>query len=343
MARILAVDWDEEQARFVLGVALKDRLIILKAGSVSTPDLLSEDDESHDEVQTPELDESQDTVAREDNASDDEDDDAVEIVEKSVAPRMPVAFDDEEEEDYSVVVTPVENTRKGRGYRSSPLALALKKLLRDSRVGSATLCYCAERDDVEVMYMTAPQASETETPELVFNQALRDSLTFNETQPLDYMILGAQDGGKRSSVRRVVAVSIARDKLRRIRETLMGAYKAPSKIELRESALVEYLRTDFCGLSYEEPVLLIQELADEINLALCYRQNTLYVRSFKILSTLEPLERATRIKDEIVRTLAVGIDDLPEDEVVRQAVLFTDQVKRNSDSFDVVDENDDEL
>ena len=55
----------------------------------------------------------------------------------------------------------------------------------------------AERGDVDVMFMTIPQTTEVETPEIVYNQVLRDSLTFNETQPLDYMTLGLPESPKR--------------------------------------------------------------------------------------------------------------------------------------------------
>ncbi|MBP5622889.1 MAG: hypothetical protein J6X44_12830, partial [Thermoguttaceae bacterium] len=159
---------------------------------------------------------------------------------------------------------------------------------------------------------------------------------------MDYMPLGISSS-KRSGVRRVAAASIARDKLRRIRETLSGAVHAPSKIELREPSIAEFLRADFCGLKYDEPVLLIQELCDEVNLTLCAGKDVLYFRSFKLQADAAPAYRAERIKEEVVRTLVVGIDDLPENTEVNQAIFFTGEAKpRPLDVYDDGEEGTDE-
>ena len=269
MARILAIDWDGVEVRFALGTAQKDRLIVQSVGAASISDAAEAvADAAVDEETEEVVDEIDEAGFVEEFESDDEYDETevVETVEKTVIPKIPVVYEDEEEDessDGSVVVSTVKKSKR-ESFKSSPLAVTLKKLLRENKVGSAVVCYSVERSDVDVMYMTIPQSTESETPEIVFNQALRDSLTFNETQPLDYMPLGIS-GSKKSGVRRVAAVSIARDKLRRIRETLSGAGRSPSKIELREPSLAEFLRADFCGMKYDEPVLLIQELCDEVN------------------------------------------------------------------------------
>ncbi|MBR0224503.1 MAG: hypothetical protein IJL92_00460, partial [Thermoguttaceae bacterium] len=336
MARILAVDWDGVEVRFVLGSILKDRLIVSNVGSApievaaEEAAAIVESDEEDDDFAP-----SVGDVDEDEN----EDDGVVETVEKEYIPRMPVADDeDEDDEETSGDPTVVSTVRKV-SFKNSPIATTLKKLLHQRRVGSATLCYTASRGDLDVMYMTIPNASESETPELIFNQALRDSLTFNENQPLDFMTLGTPDSPKKTGFRKVAAVSIARDKLRRIRETLAGAYHAPAKIELREPSLAEFLRADFCGLSYEEPVMLVQELCDEANLTLCYQKSVLYFRSFKILPDSTPAERAERIREEIVRTLAVGIDDLPEDAIVNRALFFTDYARPKLETEEADDDD----
>ena len=346
MARILAVDWDGVEARFALGSIQKDRLVVLNAGAahievaaeVAAAAVERDSDDAEEDAPVP------DAVVGEDDGSD-ADDGVVETVEKEYVPRMPVADDEEEDEDLASDPAVVSTVRKSKGasFKNSALAVTLKKLLKERKVGSATLYYTAERGDLDVMYMTIPNASETETPELIFNQALRDSLTFNETQPLDYMTLGLPDSPKRTGFRRVAAVSIARDRLRRVRETLAGAYRAPAKIELREPSLAEFLRVEFCGIAYDEPVVLIQELCDEANLTLCYRKSVLYFRSFKILPSASPEERAERIREEIVRTLAISLDDLPEDATVNRALLFTGYSRpKISDDEEEEDERDDE-
>ena len=288
MSRILAIDWDGVEARFALGTVLKDRLIVLRAGAAEIADAAEEIAEAalNENPQSDELREGEgDADAQEgEDGAEYEEAEVVETVEKSVIPRIPVADDDEDEEEADGIVVSVKKSKR-ESFKTSPLALSLKKLLRDNKVGKALVCYAAERGDVDVMFMTIPQTTEVETPEIVYNQVLRDSLTFNETQPLDYMPLGLSNV-KKSGARRVAAASIARDKLRRITETLAGAIRTPSKIELREPSLSEFLRADFCGLKYEDPVLLIQELCDEVNLTLCLGKDVLYFRSFKLQTGL---------------------------------------------------------
>ncbi len=341
MARILAIDWDGVEARFALGSVRKDRLIVWKAGSAPIADAVDavaeaeEEDDEDAEVVPPSPD---DESADEDG---EEGDSPLEIVETTGTKKAPIFDeDDEEEEDEDPRVVSTTRKKKGESYKTSPLAKTLKKLLRDNRVGKATVLYAAERGDVDILYANVPQASDAETPELVLNQALRESTTFNETQPLDYLPLGAPS---RFGTRSVVAVSIARDKLRRIRETLIGATRAPSKIELREPALAEFLRADFCKLAFDEPTLLIQALCDEVNLTLCdAEKNVIYFRSFKVAVDLSAPALARRIREEVARSLAVGVSELPEDAVVRKALFFSDASSLGASlnvDFDETDEN----
>ena len=250
MSRILAIDWDGVEARFALGTVLKDRLIVLRAGAAEIADAAEEIAEAalNENPQSDEFREGEgDADAQEgEDGAEYEEAEVVETVEKSVIPRIPVADDDEEEEEADGIVVSVKKSKR-ESFKTSPLALSLKKLLRDNKVGKALVCYAAERGDVDVMFMTIPQTTEVETPEIVYNQVLRDSLTFNETQPLDYMPLGLSNV-KKSGARRVAAASIARDKLRRITETLAGAIRTPSKIELREPSLSEFLRARYSAI-----------------------------------------------------------------------------------------------
>ncbi|MBQ2790764.1 MAG: hypothetical protein IJE97_14105, partial [Thermoguttaceae bacterium] len=336
MARILAIDWDGVEARFALGSVQKDRLIVWKAGSAPIVDAAAavaeaekeaeaDDEDDEDAGFVPSTgDDEDENVPPEWDEDDEGDDSPIEIVETAGVKKAPVFDeDDEEEEDDDPRVVSATRRKKGESFKTSPLATTLKNLLREHRVGSATVVYSAERGDLDVLYTTVPLASDAETPELVLNQALREWTAFDaKTQPLDYLPLGTPS---RVGTRSVVAVSIARDKQRRVRETLIGATRAPSKIELREPSLAEFLRADFCKLAFDEPTLLIQALCDEVNLTLCdAEKNVLYFRSFKVATDLPAPALARRIREEIARTLAVGIADLPEDVAVRKALFFSD-------------------
>ena len=63
----------------------------------------------------------------------------------------------------------------------------------------------------------------------------------------------------------------------------------------------------------------------------------------QVASRRRPAYRAERIKEEVIRTLVVGIDDLPENTEVNQAIFFTGESKPRpvgvySDDEDVDDE-----
>ena len=130
--------------------------------------------------------------------------------------------------------------------------------------------------------------------------------------------------------------------LRRIRETLSGARRSPSKSSCASLRWQNFFALIFI-LKDDEPVLLIQELCDEVNLTLCAGKDVLYFRSFKLQADADPAYRAERIKEEVIRTLVVGIDDLPENTEVNQAIFFTGESKPRpvgvySDDEDVDDE-----
>ncbi|MBQ5790809.1 MAG: hypothetical protein IIW01_11005, partial [Thermoguttaceae bacterium] len=193
MARILAIDWDGVEARFALGSVQKDRLIVWKAGSAPIVDATAAIAEANEEAEADEDDEDAgfvpSTVDGENVAAeDDEDADSpVEIVETDGVKKAPVFDeDDEEEEDDDPRVVSTTRRKKGESFKTSPLATTLKNLLRENRVGSATVVYSAERGDLDVLYTSVPLATDAETPELVLNQALREWSTFDaKTQPLD--------------------------------------------------------------------------------------------------------------------------------------------------------------
>ncbi|MBR4103008.1 MAG: hypothetical protein IKK39_02965, partial [Thermoguttaceae bacterium] len=196
MARILAIDWDGVEARFALGSVQKDRLIVWKAGSAP----IAEAAAAVAEAEEAEGDEEDGFVsiaigenADVDESGEGEESDApFEIVETSGTKKAPVFDeDDEEEEDDDPRVVSTTRRKKGESFKTSPLATTLKTLLRENRVGSATVVYSAERGDLDVLYTTVPLATDAETPELVLNQALREWTAFDaKTQPLDYAPLG---------------------------------------------------------------------------------------------------------------------------------------------------------
>ncbi|MBQ2850943.1 MAG: hypothetical protein IJE77_10715, partial [Thermoguttaceae bacterium] len=176
MARILAIDWDGVEARFALGSVQKDRLIVWKAGSAPIVDAAAavaeaekeaeaDDEDDEDAGFVPSTgDDEDENVPPEWDEDDEGDDSPIEIVETAGVKKAPVFDeDDEEEEDDDPRVVSATRRKKGESFKTSPLATTLKNLLREHRVGSATVVYSAERGDLDVLYTTVPLASDAET------------------------------------------------------------------------------------------------------------------------------------------------------------------------------------
>ncbi|MBQ6619253.1 MAG: hypothetical protein IJH68_03810 [Thermoguttaceae bacterium] len=296
MARILAIDWDGVEVRYVLAAQTKDQFTILKAGSAPI-----DDPKALEEIAEPPAAE----PPAEGPGAGEENGDGEEGGQPPAFP--PQDIDEDEEDENAQPAAPPEGER----YRK--IGAKLRALLKSQKVGSAKVILNLERGDVDVLNILLPRVSEAELPEMVQNQVLRDSSAYGEGSPLDFLPLA---GGK-SEGQEIVAVAMTRATMRHVKEACSAAGRKPAKMEIKTAALCE-----FAGVNptlTAAPILLVQEGRDEVNLVLLVGGEPVSMRTFPIQADISDADRCERLENEIIRTFAVG--PLAEDDP-RRVTLF---------------------
>ena len=168
MARLLAVDWDRHEARYVLASGAADGLSIVAAASVPL----------------------------------------VDVAEGGNAPHPDVGG-------------------------------SLRAALADHSLARATTLVGVERSSIELLHFTLPPASEAELPEMVANQALRESQLVTEASILDFVSSATSS----SSAREVTAAVLSADQLDQITGACQTAGLKPKRLVLRPYAGASLLGT----------------------------------------------------------------------------------------------------
>ncbi|MDO4585975.1 MAG: hypothetical protein Q4C95_01615, partial [Planctomycetia bacterium] len=388
MSKFLAVDWDSVEIRFVLGSINKETLFILKAGSTSFNEEINRsvsnietDDEANSLIQAnsiqnadneelksssslvdlnelllKELNQANNSIKilddQKSNAEIVQDESNSEIVKNEELSEEII------NDELNIESTNDSNEESKVESDSKPLpktepGILLKKLLKEHRVGSADLLACIGRSNIDVLFMNLPNASETEIPEMIKNQVLRDSTTFVDGHPLDFVLLGK---ASQEMQQRFMTVSMSRIELKNIRHQFSIASRKPKKIECRETAISEFLISQKLKWTHEDEnnfdnlfrnvlqendsdelkkerfnlyldsesdhraILLIQELNNEVNFVI-YDEKPISFRSFKIQTGLSIEDHTEKLFQEIIRTIAIGVDD-SMNRVIDRVFLF---------------------
>ena len=277
MARFLAVDWDHSEVRYLYGTFSGDRLILLKSGSA--PLTAPEEPEPAGEGDEPEA-----------------DGEAAEPQEEQ-KPRE----------------TPKGGRAAGKDEASVRRGQILKELLRRDSVPAAPMLICLPRDRAELLNLSLPRLAESELPDIVKNQVLRDGASYIEGQPLDFIPLAAAGEG---GTGKVLSASISRIELRNLRTFASAAGRKPARIELRLTAPSEFVRSE--RLTRDGEYLLAQEGIDELNFAVFRNREPVYFRTVQVDAALDEAQRQSRLAAEIVRTVQIAAGEEP----ITQVLIF---------------------
>lgn len=306
MARFLAVDWDHSEVRFLYGISTGSQILIQKAGAESIENSVSAPAEDVPSTQESDSDGGEDPSPEPAGVSTEESENS----EPAAEPAEPDSDDDGE---------PVsEETKPKKGKQVSAKdreyiarGQALKRLLRKNGVPGSPMILCLPRDRAELLNLNLPRLSESELPDIVKNQVLRDSTVYLEGHPLDFIPLG---GEPKSPTQKLLSASITRIELKHLRTFSSAAGRKAARIELRLTALAEFFRAG--KIETQEPVLLFQEGDDEISFALFEQGIPIYFRAIQNVPSLSETERRNRFKTEILRTLQVGSGKSPVSSVI---------------------------
>lgn len=240
MSRLLAVDWDGLEIRFVLGHQHKDQLSVLQIGSA-----------------------------------------------------------------------PITETTDEQGNIRTDMGADLQRILQEKGVGSASTLFALGNSQLNVMYFTLPPSKNEEIPELLKNQAVREMPNYLENRPLDFLMLNDIP----TEPRRVLALSLTGEQQRDLQQISRSARRKPAKIEYRSATAAAFVQYGNILPEDDPPVLLVNILADELDLTTLAGRQIINVRNVKLPRSQEPGERTQRIFTEISRTLNIGLQDYSDDSI----------------------------
>ena len=195
------------------------------------------------------------------------------------------------------------------------LVPALTAAIAPLKIGRATTLVALERSQIELVNLTLPPASNAELPDLVRNQAMRESGAIADDACLDFVPLSDDPALPRS----VSAVALSQDRLAQIQAVCSEAGLAPKVITLRPYGTAAL----FAGLpvSSEAPSLLINVLADEIDLSVVAGGRVAYWRTLRQANVSNDAAAANKLIAEINRTLVVAQGQL-DGQMIESAYLF---------------------
>jgi len=196
------------------------------------------------------------------------------------------------------------------------LATALYALCKEEKIGSCPLLVSLGRNEVEWLQQKLPPCKETEVPQLLKNQVLREISGSTEADPLDYLVLESSSEGHR-----VLALMISQTYRKTLTRTFRSLGYPPTRIGIRASNVAELVLHNSALLDGEadKPRLVVDIVGNDVDLIIIAEGRIAAIRSFRL-----PAEQQQKnLADEIERTLTIGLegdDPLP----VQHVVMFSD-------------------
>ncbi len=173
-----------------------------------------------------------------------------------------------------------------------------------------------DRASIETMTLTLPPATDAELPELVINQAMRESPTVTEGTPLDFL----PQSDDPSEPREVLVATLAPEAVREIKQACAAAGIKPTRMLMRPYASASlFLRSELAENG--EASLLVNLVGDEVDLTVVAGGKIIFTRTARIPHSDDQAETDRRVLAEIGRTLMVAMQHQIGDQSVRQICL----------------------
>jgi Tfp pilus assembly PilM family ATPase len=196
------------------------------------------------------------------------------------------------------------------------LSGSLAAALADQNLGRAAVLVGVERSAIELLYFMVPPASDTELPELVANQAMRESQLLTEQSVIDFLPIGDNPAVARS----VIAAAMSPRELERIRETCEAAELKPTRMLLgplaSASLFVQTASPD------DEVILLVNRITDEVDLTVMAGGQPVLLRTIRLPEGVDEEQATGWLMAEITRTLAAVPQTHLAGETVESIYLF---------------------
>lgn len=213
------------------------------------------------------------------------------------------------------------------------LSGSLAAALADRGLGRAAVLIGVERSAVELLYFTVPPAKDAELPELVANQALRESQLVSEQSVVDFLPIGDNPAVART----VIAAAISAGELDRIGETCEAAELKPSRVLLRPLASASLFLQR--ASPAEAVCLLVNRITDEVDLTVIADGQPVFLRTIRLPEGADEEQATERLLAEITRTLAA----VPQTHLAGETVEGVYLLGHRDDCHDLVEQIRDDL
>lgn len=191
----------------------------------------------------------------------------------------------------------------------------LRDAIRQARVGRVDAVIAIGRSDIELMHLQLPPAADEELPELVHNQAMRESHIVTEDVLIDFVA-----DGDHSRRRSVTAVALTPDRLASIRSLCTQAGIAPKRIVLRPYATASVVMRSVQDETEGAARLIVNRVAGEADLILWEDDRVAFWRTIRLPQPGEGDGLTDTLLAEIRRTLVVGVSR-EDDQAVTKAYV----------------------
>jgi Tfp pilus assembly PilM family ATPase len=215
----------------------------------------------------------------------------------------------------SVGSAPLVDVAEGGGSYSD-IGGSLRAALDEQHAGRAVTLVGIDRASVDLMNFTLPPAKDSELPELVVNQAMRESQLAGDDALVDFTACSDDP----TEPRPVIAAVLGPQQHQRVQEACAAASLRAQRIVLRPLAAASlFLQT---SPNTEDVCLLVNVLAEEADLTVVGDGKPQFLRTVRFPGGLDEDSIAGRLSGEIHRTLLVAQQGVLGGRSVDRLVVF---------------------
>lgn len=211
---------------------------------------------------------------------------------------------------------------EGTEERQQEIAHWLQEQLSGRRKGRTEALVGLDRASLELLHLTLPPARDDELPELVRNQAIRESALVSDDSLLDFVPLDTETGERVAT-----AMALSHAEYDKIVAICQQAGITPQRLLVRPYATASLLarRSSLDG----SPCLLVNRLAVEADLTVVADGRVTFWRTVRLPSGGEKEATAEALTAEISRTLMIAQNQAETTPVERVVLLGSEAEHRD--------------
>ncbi|PHS14008.1 MAG: hypothetical protein COA78_06410 [Blastopirellula sp.] len=220
------------------------------------------------------------------------------------------------EDAFSVSLIQEESGEKITG---TDIGKTVKQALESRNIKETECLVTVGRANIELHILQLPPAPDDELPGLVRFQALREFSNLGDDWPLDFVPLGKNENGQIEAL----SAALAPNAVKNIQTTCGHAGLSATHLVMRPLSAASLLERES---RYSGKVsLLVDILADEVDLTIMSNQTVVFTRTTRLPGTLGSDEQAKSLQQEIRRTMIAAQDQLAGETIESVVILGSEE------------------